>query len=54
MKKFIEPEIVSVELSGVEAIMDSKNLAETNKGLQAVSDLEIKSDFAEWKGFGSN
>ena len=53
MKKFIEPEIVSVELSSMEAIMDSANLVNPNENLQSV-DLQIKDGFTEWKGFGSN
>lgn len=51
MKKFIKPEIVSVELSSMDAIMVSTNLANPNEKLQNV-DLQIKNDFKEWQGFG--
>ena len=50
MKKFVEPEINSVELSQMEAIMDSKNA-----GLQyskyTEADSVIKEGFDTWKGF---
>lgn len=54
MKKFIEPEIIAVELSNMETIMSSEDLAKSNMNLQTVSDLDIKNSFTEWKGFGSN
>ena len=54
MKKFIEPEIIAVELSNMETIMSSEDLANPNKNLKTVSDSEIKESFTEWKGFGSN
>ncbi len=54
MKKFIKPEIIAVELSDMETIMASMDLANPNKNLQTVSDLDIKAEFTEWKGFGNN
>ena len=49
MKKFIKPEITSVELSSVENIMASLNMVDPNGDLQAVS-VEVKKGFDEWQG----
>ncbi len=50
MKKFVEPEINSVELSQMEAIMDSKNAGNSYSNY-AEADSVIKDGFNTWKGF---